>query len=57
MIDNNNIETFSTNNPFIFDEITDSNIGASFDKESASTGDIVCVTSLYGELIRRFGSY
>jgi len=54
---NNNIETFSTNNPFIFDEITDSNIGTSFDKESASTGDIVCVTSLYSELIRRFGSY
>lgn len=59
MIDNNNnnIETFSTNNPFIFDKITDSNIGTSFDKESASTGDIVCVTSLYSELIRRFGSY
>lgn len=57
MTNNNNIETFSINNPFIFDEITDSNIGASFDKESANTGDIVCITSLYNELIRRFGSY
>ena len=57
MINNNNIETFSSNNPFLFDEITGDNIGVSFDKESANTGDIVCITSLYNELIRRFGSY
>jgi hypothetical protein len=45
------------NNPFLFDEITDNNIGVSFDEESANTGDVVCITSLYEELIRRFGSY
>lgn len=57
MTNNNNIETFLENNPFIFDEITDSNIGVSFEAESANTGDVVCITSLYDELIRRFGSY
>ena len=57
MINNKNIENFSPNNPFLFDEITGDNIGVSFDEESANTGDIVCITSLYDELIRRFGSY
>lgn len=57
MLDNSTVEILAKNNPFIFEEINDNNIGTDFDKESASTGDIVCITSLYDELIRRFGSY
>ena len=57
MIDNENIEIFRDNNPFLYTGITDDTIGVSFDKESANTGDVVCITQLYDELIRRFGSY
>lgn len=57
MIDNKTVEILTKNNPFLITGITDSNIGIDFDVESASTGDIVCITPLYDELIRRFGSY
>ena len=54
---NNNIESFNSNSPFLYSEITDDFISDSFDLETVDIGAIVCTTPLYNELIERFGSY
>lgn len=54
---NDIIELNIDNNPFDFSLITETNVGKSFNVSDFSVGDIICVSDLYDELIRRFGSY
>lgn len=54
-----NLTQFDKENPYTTTAVTiyEDNIGESFPIESASTGDVFCVTPLYDELIYRYETF